>query len=152
MRASLVAIVAVSVTVNALEPDDVKGIIADTVVSGIDQCWALCNNNAECRHAIYNPPCHECWQLDCIDETVQAYDYEKPGVPDTYSCKMDLSLHVTNNCSNLTATATVTGTVLPSQTAAQAAASTTSAAAKAFADWPLPLVAVMGAMMLFAWL
>jgi len=105
-------IAALSHPINAMNPEDVKGVLSDTIVSTPDLCQSLCAENSACFYSLYHLKCDECWQMDCSAGNLIFFgttDYTKPTTETIYYCNQTLIPEMPGNgCTNLTATATIT--------------------------------------------
>ena len=116
MKFSFMSIAAVlaalSHPINAMNPEDVKGVLSDTIVSTPDLCQSLCTNNPACFYSLYHLKCDECWQMDCSAGDLVFFgttDYTKFTTESIYYCNQTLVPEMPgDSCTNLTATATIT--------------------------------------------
>ena len=102
----------------AKNPEDVVGVISDTVVPDPEICRALCKENSECYSSLYNFECNQCWQMDCVSSLVYtgADDWTKPSADVRYRCPSEGAPVMPDDCGNITATATVTSVDQASET------------------------------------
>ena len=96
------------------EPDDIQGVLSDTIVPSGQLCQSLCDENDRCLSILYHYECDECWQLDC-STTDRSYDSSKvmqwkktTGQEFSYCEDDQRPVLPKNGCSNLNATATIT--------------------------------------------
>ena len=105
-------IAALSCHINAMNPEDVKGVISDTIVSTPDLCESLCTKNSACFFSLYDLKCDECWQMDCSANNLVFFGatvYTKPTTETIYYCNETLVPTLPgDSCANLTATGTIT--------------------------------------------
>lgn len=106
----------------AKNPEDIKGILSDTIVSTPEICRTLCVQNEECIYSLYYFECDECWQLDCsLNDRIfgGTADYLKPTTDYNFYCNETIAdtINIPNTgCNNLTASATVTNIDQPTET------------------------------------
>lgn len=109
---SLTAIIAtLSQPIHARNPEDVKGILSNTVVPDPDLCRSLCIANADCFYSLYHLQCDQCWQMDCSAGSLWiggTTDFTKPTMETNYYCNNSMVPEMPTDCKNITATATVT--------------------------------------------
>lgn len=97
-------------SVLAMNPEDVVGVISDTVVPDPDLCQSLCQKNKRCYFSLYHLECDQCFQMDCVSRNVYfgAIDWTKPSMDTRYYCDDEHLPESPTDCGNITATATVT--------------------------------------------
>ena len=131
-------IAALSRPINAMNPEDVKGVISDTIVSTPDLCQSLCTKNSACFFSLYDLKCDECWQMDCSANDLVFFGatvYTKPTTETIYYCNETLVPTLPgDSCANLTATATATITS-SSQATATGTGKTNSAVLGKMVSW-----------------
>lgn len=119
-----------------MNPEDVKGVISDTIVSTPDLCQSLCAKNSACFFSLYDLKCDECWQMDCsANDRVffGATVYTKPTAEVIYYCNETLVPTLPgDSCTNLTATATITSS---SQATETETGKTNSAVGRKMVSW-----------------
>ncbi|KAH7124519.1 hypothetical protein EDB81DRAFT_207826 [Dactylonectria macrodidyma] len=116
MKFSSLSIMAVAAALihptKAMNPEDIKGVISDSIVPTPDLCQSLCSENSACFYSLYHLECNECWQMDCSAGNIawtSATGYTKLTTETIYYCNSTLTPDMPDNgCKNLTATATIT--------------------------------------------
>jgi len=102
-----------------MNPEDVVGILSDTIVPNPELCQSLCQKDTKCFYSIYHFECDECWQMDCSGGMYVfggTTDYTKLTTETIFYCDKTMLPTMPKNCSNLTATATVTSLDEPTKT------------------------------------
>jgi hypothetical protein len=107
-------------TTSATNPEDLKGVLSDTIVPTPELCQSLCEKNNACFYSLYHLQCDECWQMDCSLGSRffgGTTDYTKVTTDTIHTCNQTFVPKVpTSECKDLTATATVTSTGAPTET------------------------------------
>ncbi|SPO01959.1 uncharacterized protein DNG_04632 [Cephalotrichum gorgonifer] len=96
---------------HAMNPEDVTGVISNTIVPNPDLCEALCKKNAKCIYSLYHLECDQCWLMDCSGGMFSfgsAIGVTKFTTETAYYCNSTLIPDMPTDCGNVTATATIT--------------------------------------------
>jgi hypothetical protein len=107
--------------ISAMNPEDVKGVIANVITPNPDLCKSLCQANSACFYSLYHLQCDECFLLDCglslsYSDAIGEY---KPsfGGETRYYCNTSMAPDMPTDCKNVNATATVTSLAEATETA-----------------------------------
>ncbi|KAH8911938.1 hypothetical protein BR93DRAFT_34377 [Coniochaeta sp. PMI_546] len=107
-------------TTYATNPEDLKGVLSDTIVPTPELCRSLCEKNSACFYSLYHLQCDECWQMDCSLGNRSfggTTDYTKVTSETIHTCNQTFVPKMpTSECKNLTATATITSAGAPTET------------------------------------